>query len=471
MIAADPVLVARNADPVSAVLSATTAAAAPADKAAGEGDFAEALAQMMGAGAAVDATVVPSEVPVAASGVAPEAAAMLDDLGRMATLVPEAVAAPMPSSAGPEAGALPAVAIPEAGVMPEAVVDAVPAVVPEGAEAVVAPVLTEAVPTEAMAEGMAVASAPEGDVREVAEKTEESAEAEAAPIEAEPAFVPVVTLPKPEVAVGAVAAHAVPQTVAKPTPKAKEAMVAADAPVVAPGQPKLIRGARPVKDSAPAEKPVEAATTKDVEKPKDESAAPAQRARAVVPDGVAVAAPPVRAAEDVAKPEVRLEPASGVADAPAPASGSVTAAASNVVQTAGQAPVMTDRPGWEGVIAERIAADLSEDGSQIEMELSPDNLGNLKITLDMSTGEAQVRFVTETPEAARLIQQNEHRLSEALSRAGLSLGGQETTSRDPQGDRSGRGSGGGGFVFERAAEAAPGRAPGAVPSGSVNLIA
>ncbi len=133
----------------------------------------------------------------------------------------------------------------------------------------------------------------------------------------------------------------------------------------------------------------------------------------------------------------------------------VTAAAGQVPQQAAQAvmptqgavafaapaPIAVDRPGWEGAIADRIAAELSGDGQQIDLEIAPEHLGRLKIRLDMTDGQAQVRFVTETPEAARLIQANEHRLSDALSRAGLSLGGQETTSRDPQGDRPTRGEG------------------------------
>jgi flagellar hook-length control protein FliK len=120
---------------------------------------------------------------------------------------------------------------------------------------------------------------------------------------------------------------------------------------------------------------------------------------------------------------------------------------------AAPAPIATDRPGWEGAIAERIEAELSGDG-QIELDLTPEHLGRLKIRLDMVDGQTMVRFVTETPEAARLIQQNEHRLSESLSRAGLSLGGQETASRDPQGERQARGGGeGGGMIYERPAEA------------------
>ena len=68
---------------------------------------------------------------------------------------------------------------------------------------------------------------------------------------------------------------------------------------------------------------------------------------------------------------------------------------------------------------------------------------------------------------------------ESLSRAGLSLGGQETTSRDPQGDPSARGGRAGGLAVERPAEARTsalvgglsGGAAGTAARGLVNLIA
>jgi flagellar hook-length control protein FliK len=139
---------------------------------------------------------------------------------------------------------------------------------------------------------------------------------------------------------------------------------------------------------------------------------------------------------------------------------------------AAPAPIATDRPGWEGALADRIAAELSGDGQQMDLELAPEHLGRLRIRLEMTDGQAQVRFVTETPEAARVIQQNEHRLSESLSRAGLSLGGQETASRDPQGDqRPARGEGVAARFLERPVEGLAAAIPGRAARGLVNLIA
>lgn len=95
----------------------------------------------------------------------------------------------------------------------------------------------------------------------------------------------------------------------------------------------------------------------------------------------------------------------------------------------------TDLPGWEKVLADRIAADLSDDGSEIELTLSPEKLGPLKIRLELADGQAQVKIVTATPEAAKLFTETQHRLSEHLARAGLDLGAQTADSRQSQDDR------------------------------------
>lgn len=148
-------------------------------------------------------------------------------------------------------------------------------------------------------------------------------------------------------------------------------------------------------------------------------------------------------------------------------------------------PIQTGRPGWEAALADRIAAELSPDGKEIALELAPERLGHLKIRLEVVDGLAQVRIVTETPEAARLFQQAEHRLSESLSRAGLGLGGQDAASRDAQsggtqgqagqgqagpGDRGGRPRGME-MHFDRQGHAALTERAGRAGRGLVNLIA
>ena len=148
-------------------------------------------------------------------------------------------------------------------------------------------------------------------------------------------------------------------------------------------------------------------------------------------------------------------------------------------------PIHIARPGWEAALADRIAAELSGDGQEIELDLAPETLGQLKIKLEVVDGLAQVRIVTETTEAARLFQQAEHRLSESLSRAGLSLGGQDAQSRDAQsgqaqgqagqggtgpGDRGGRPRGLE-MHFDRQGVSALAEQAGRAGRGLVNLIA
>ncbi|AWB49676.1 hypothetical protein HYN69_15250 [Gemmobacter aquarius] len=91
-------------------------------------------------------------------------------------------------------------------------------------------------------------------------------------------------------------------------------------------------------------------------------------------------------------------------------------------------PLRTDLPGWEQVLSERISAELSDDGQEIELSLSPEKLGPLRIKLEMVDGLAQVKFITATPEAARVFTEAQHRLTEGLSRAGIDLGSQSAES-------------------------------------------
>ncbi|WGV14919.1 flagellar hook-length control protein FliK [Fuscovulum ytuae] len=146
-------------------------------------------------------------------------------------------------------------------------------------------------------------------------------------------------------------------------------------------------------------------------------------------------------------------------------------------------PIHLARPGWEVALADRIAAELSGDGQEIELDLAPETLGHLKIKLEVVDGLAQVRIVTETTEAARLFQQAEHRLSESLSRAGLSLGGQDAQSRDAQNGQGQAGQGGNGpgdrgprprsmeLHFDRQGVGALAEQAGRAGRGLVNLIA
>ena len=93
-------------------------------------------------------------------------------------------------------------------------------------------------------------------------------------------------------------------------------------------------------------------------------------------------------------------------------------------------PLETETPEWEMSLIERISANLKESGARIELALTPETLGKLEVQMELSDGRAEVTFVTETKEAAKLLSQAEGRLADLLARNGFSLGGQDTASRD-----------------------------------------
>lgn len=121
-----------------------------------------------------------------------------------------------------------------------------------------------------------------------------------------------------------------------------------------------------------------------------------------------------------------------VEDAPADPAGPLMQQAPQALPQAAERlaaqPLQTDVAGWEQVLSERIAAELSDDGQQIELSLAPEKLGPLRIKLEMVDGLAQVRIITATPEAARVFTDAQHRLTEGLARAGIDLGSQSAQS-------------------------------------------
>lgn len=447
---------------------ATTTPPAPALD-AGEGDggaFALALADMMAAGGgAVSGGAEGAEGPVMVAGVVPETAeGVLEAIGRRAAVAPVAVpvAAPVEVPVAGEAAAVLPVADSEAG----------------GADAAG---VTPELPLAAAPSGLAAAVAEDG-----------AGEGRAETVVAERAVsVPrrVAVLPEPLVkAEGTEAADEGEEAVAEPAAQVAEAKdtpvpvavpvaaVAVQAAVVAVAGTELTVAAAPAPPAAKAATPAPRKGEEVAAQPETEARAEAAPRKLAQPAEMQPV-PPVRAdlpREERAAPEAGRIAVDAAGAAPAPAA-TAPASAQAMSQPAlpAQAPVAMDRPGWETAIAERIAAELSGDGQQIDLELAPEHLGRLKITLEVTDGQAQVRFVTETPEAARLIQQGEARLSESLSRNGLSLGGHDTASRDPQGgDRSGgRAPRGTEMFFERSADPRPGQTGPRGTSGLVNLMA
>ncbi len=105
---------------------------------------------------------------------------------------------------------------------------------------------------------------------------------------------------------------------------------------------------------------------------------------------------------------------------------------------ADSAPLDTTQSGWEAALTDRITARNTDLGQEIEITLNPENLGHIRIKLDLSDKAATVQIVTDTPQAAQLFQQSEARLADALNRAGLSLTSHDATSRDSGGREGGQ---------------------------------
>lgn len=85
-------------------------------------------------------------------------------------------------------------------------------------------------------------------------------------------------------------------------------------------------------------------------------------------------------------------------------------------------PVLdTQDPNWTddlGLIAEEV---LRTGAGELELKLNPEKLGAMTLRIDMTDGRASVTIVTETPEAAKLMLDNQFRLSEQMQRSGFDL--------------------------------------------------
>jgi flagellar hook-length control protein FliK len=75
-------------------------------------------------------------------------------------------------------------------------------------------------------------------------------------------------------------------------------------------------------------------------------------------------------------------------------------------------------------------------GEMLEIRLDPETLGPVTVRLDLRDGTANVSIVTQTPEAARLFTDTQHRLADAMARAGLELGSHSAGTGDGRGGQS-----------------------------------
>jgi flagellar hook-length control protein FliK len=96
---------------------------------------------------------------------------------------------------------------------------------------------------------------------------------------------------------------------------------------------------------------------------------------------------------------------------------------------------------WPATVASVSLNALTPDGGTLILEMSPEDLGRLRVTLTIEGDTASVRFQTETPEAARLLSDAEKQLSAEFARSGVTLTGHEA--------RSDTSAGGKGTPFDR----------------------
>ncbi|MGS4946765.1 flagellar hook-length control protein FliK [Meridianimarinicoccus sp. RP-17] len=84
--------------------------------------------------------------------------------------------------------------------------------------------------------------------------------------------------------------------------------------------------------------------------------------------------------------------------------------------------LQTEAADWMNRLVERIGSGVPAGIDEIELTLTPRNLGSLTVRIDLRDTAASVAIVTETPEAARLFNDQQGKLAELLGQSGLSLG-------------------------------------------------
>jgi flagellar hook-length control protein FliK len=129
------------------------------------------------------------------------------------------------------------------------------------------------------------------------------------------------------------------------------------------------------------------------------------------------------------------------------AAAPVTAPAQTVQSSAApmqaQTPTALDmsQPNWAEKLVEDVSLQPMGRGETLTLTLTPERLGTMQVRLEMQDGQTHVHFITETPEAARLLTEAQPRLADLMSRAGVDLGSQSasTGQGSQQNDRSAQG--------------------------------
>ena len=111
--------------------------------------------------------------------------------------------------------------------------------------------------------------------------------------------------------------------------------------------------------------------------------------------------------------------------APTPAQSAQQGASPAPVQT--QVPLDLSQPGWADRFVEDVSLQALGRGDTLTLTLTPERLGTMQVRLEMLDGQTHVHFITDTPEAARLLTEAQSRLADLMSRAGVDLGSQSAS--------------------------------------------
>jgi hypothetical protein len=185
-----------------------------------------------------------------------------------------------------------------------------------------------------------------------------------------------------------------------------------------------------------------------------------------------IAAPLSPAAMPVELPKIQAPLGDGASGSAAPLAAAATSANAAPPQILPSAPLATvpmHQPDWpEGLVSGPISALLDAAGGDMVLDITPEDLGRMTISLSVQGDMATVRILTETPEAARLLLEAERQLANELARFGMSLAGHEASAdRHGPGPQAwaGRGAGSAGADLPDAAIPVP------LNARLVNLIA
>lgn len=143
---------------------------------------------------------------------------------------------------------------------------------------------------------------------------------------------------------------------------------------------------------------------------------------AAVPDVAADAGTDIAAsALGQASPAQNATPLSATASAAQPAALPLNTADPTGRPMPAPFVLQTEAADWMSRLVDRIGSGATAGIDEIEMTLTPRNLGSLTVRIDLRETAASVAIVTETPEAARLFNDQQGKLADLLGQSGLSL--------------------------------------------------